>query len=144
MISKVRNYIINSINAIDSDLKQIDQFYESDIPEGLSNGSYFIDYEISTIEQSQQMITNNVALTVKFYFDAYRDRTVAYDSAMDKVNLISLYAANTQNIEAYSSTDETKIINVKPISQTSEILTDNSRQIVITASFEMIINQTTC
>lgn len=144
MISKVRDYIRQAINSVDSDLKEINQAFELDVPENLTNNSYFIKYDITSVENYQQHIQNSIALTTTFYFDALRDSITAYDDAMDTVNQITLKAISIPNIEAYSTTDDNKIISVNSISQTGESLDGNSRQIVITAEFEMGINQAIC
>lgn len=144
MISKVRDYINQSIKSVDSDLKEIEQAFELDVPENLTNNSYYTKYDITSVENYQQHISNTVSLTTAFYFDALRDSVGAYDNAMNLVNQITLKAIGILNIEAFSNTDENKIISVNSISQIGESLEGNSRQIVITAEFEMIINQAIC
>ena len=144
MISKVRTYIKSAIANVDSDLREINSAFDLDVPENITNDSYFIKYDVTSIEEGQGIIDNNIALSIKFYFDALRDGINAYDDAMDKVNLILLNASNIKNIEAFSLTDDNKIYKVYPLSQVAESLPENSRQIVIIAEFEMGINQAIC
>ena len=146
MISKVRTYINQAIASVDSNLVELNEFYTNDVnvPENHSKGCYIITYAIPSMEQLQSFVSQSITVDATFYFDTYRSKTNAFDNAMEKVNNIIIAAINKKTIEQFSTSDENKILNVIPLSQSVDTGIDNTRQVVITASFEMKINTTIC
>jgi hypothetical protein len=145
MISKVRTYFQNIIASIDSDFKEWSSPFDTeDIPETIADKLYFIKYDVTSIEEGNTHIDNNIDVTIQFFFKTFNDRIGKYDSSMDLVNSVMLDSVNIHNIEAFKAAYDNPIYRVIASSITADSIDTNDNQLIITLELNCGILQSKC
>ncbi len=118
-----------------------DGFNRDNIPKSVLNKSYFMSYEINTVENGTQM-EDNISITLEHFFKGYRNPQDAIDNAMELCNSIRLEILDPQTIASFS---EVTILGIDSVSQIPEPLNaSNDNSIIVTTSFSLRLIQINC
>lgn len=143
--SNVRAYFADIINDVDPNFTEWGSPFDSDnIPESLANRAYWLKYDITNTQEVSSFIEDTINVEIKFFFKLYREENRGYDHYMNLCNTIRINSINIKNIQSFRSSTWNSLFKVMALSQTGEQLTSNDKQLIITLTFEVGINQTIC
>lgn len=134
MITETRNYIKTQINAVNSDLSQIDDpFGTIDLSESTLKYGYKIIFEATGLDKTGNHAVETFPVKIELYKPAYRDIVEDYDLVFDNAIQIRDKIANIKDVKS-----NTNFYEALPTSFTPEDLTDNQRVVKITISINFL------
>jgi hypothetical protein len=144
--SNIRTYFADIINDVDPNFTEWSAPFDSDnIPESLANRAYWLKYDITSVrETGSTYIEDTLNVEVKFFFKLYREENLGYDNYMNLCNTIRINSINLKNINSFKGSTWNNLFKVMSLGQTGEQLVSNDKQLIITLTFEVGINQTIC
>lgn len=147
MVNEFKNYIRQQLTATDSDFEEHDDAFNfENIAETNLNKRYFMNYEISTIENGLTM-EDNANVTLQIFFKGYRNPLETLDDSMELVNTFRLNLLSPSNIASYNSslTGGFSLLGIDSVSQTPTPLADsNDNSLIVNLEFNIRFIQIVC
>lgn len=145
MISKIRTYIKNQVSSYDSTYQHWDDGFNRDnIPSTILDKSYFISYQVPSVDQSQAFHEYSVEVSIEFFHKGFRNITQAIDTYSDNAILISDNILSVSNIEAFRLTDDFPIQSVGLNSMAIDNIQSNDNSFIITLDFNFLLIRGNC
>jgi len=141
MISGVRTYLSARVLEIDSDFREWDDgFNKENIPSTLLNKSFFIEYEISGVDNSENtFLTDTISTKITLFYKGFRDVKTALDTSMDLTDNIRI------NILSKAKIGLTSYLNITNSSVVaSPIDESNDNSIAVEMNFDFIETKAIC